>query len=186
MAKQEQKILMRKVKLYIAISLDGFIARKNGALDWLEGIPNPNKLDYGYQAFYDSIDTVLMGRVTYNEILGFGVDWPYGNCQSVVFSRNKSLKISTPKTQLINEAVTAYVHRLKQQTGKDIWLVGGGNLLTSFLNEGLVDEMIIAIAPVVIGEGLPLFPNVPQETTLELVDTTSYDTGFVSLTYRVN
>lgn len=176
---------MRKVKLYIAISLDGFIARKDGALDWLEGIPNPDKLDYGYQAFYESIDTVLMGRLTYEEILGFDVDWPYGNCQSVVFSRNADLKITTPQTQLVNGEIGSHVKELKQQTGKDIWLVGGGNLLTSFLNEGLVDEMIISIAPVIIGEGLPLFPNVPKETSLELVNSKSYDTGFVSLTYTI-
>jgi dihydrofolate reductase len=178
-------MFMRKVKLYIAISLDGFIARKNGALDWLECIPNPNQLDYGYQAFYDSVDTVLMGRLTYEEILGFDVDWPYGNCKTGVFSRNTNLKITTPQTQLINGDIKNYITELKQQAGKDIWLVGGGSLLTAFLNEGVVDEMIISIAPVIIGDGLPLFPNMPKETSLELVDSTSYDTGFVTLTYRV-
>ena len=176
---------MRKVKLYIAASLDGFIARKDGKLDWLEGIPNPDKHDYGYHAFYDSVDTVLMGRLTYSEILGFDVDWPYGNCKSAVFSKNENLEISTPNTHLINNDVKGYVNQLRQQPGKDIWLVGGGGLLTSFLNDGLIDEMIVCITPVIIGEGIPLFPNVPKETKLELIESTSYDTGFVSMSYRV-
>ena len=178
-------MLMRKVKLYIAISLDGFIARKDGALDWLEGIPNPDQLDYGYQAFYDSVDTVLMGRLTYEEILGFDVDWPYGNCKTGVFSRNPDLALTTPQTQLVSGDIKNYITELKQQEGKDIWLVGGGSLLTAFLNKSVVDEMIISIAPVIIGDGLPLFPNMPKETSLELVNSISYDTGFVTLTYRV-
>lgn len=176
---------MRKVKLYIAASLDGFIARKDGTLDWLEGIPNPNKHDYGYQAFYDSVDTVLMGRLTYSEILGFDVDWPYGNCQSVVFSKNKALDISTPDTRLVNNDIKDYVNQLKATSGKDIWLVGGGGLVTSFLNDGLIDEIILCIPPVIIGKGIPLFPDTPKETKLELIESTPYDTGFVSLTYKV-
>ena len=81
----------RKLKLYIAASLDGYIARPDGSLDWLEGLPNPKKIDYGYQKFYQSIDMVILGRVTYEEILGFGVDWPYGGCKAWVVSQNPKL-----------------------------------------------------------------------------------------------
>lgn len=176
---------MKKVKLYIATSLDGYIARKDHKLDWLDNIPHPENEDYGYQAFYDSVDTVIMGRATYEVVLGFGVDWPYPDCQSIVFSRSSEVNITTPKTQLVNEDIKTYINQLKQQEGKDIWLVGGGNLLTAFLNESLVDEIIISLTPVIIGEGIPLFPNTPKETKLKLTDCQHYSSGMVNLTYEV-
>lgn len=176
---------MKKVKLYIATSLDGFIARQNGSLDWLEGIPNPNKIDYGYDDFYDSVDTVVMGRASYEAILGFDVPWPYTNCKSIIVSRSYASQITTPNTHLVKAGLKEYITQLKQEVGKDIWLVGGGNLLTSFLNEGLVDELMVCVAPVIIGEGVPLFPNVPKETKLKLLQTTPYETGMVMLTYQV-
>lgn len=79
---------MKKTKLFIATSIDGYIARKDGTLDWLDAIPNPDQLDYGYYAFYETVDTILMGRKTYEEVLGFGVDWPYPDCKTYVVSSN--------------------------------------------------------------------------------------------------
>ncbi len=96
------KQTLKQVRLYIACSLDGFIAKKDGSLDWLDAIENPNEDDYGYNDFYSRIDTIVMGRKTYEEILGFGVEWPYNDCQTYVVS-SKDLKISTDNTTLISD-----------------------------------------------------------------------------------
>lgn len=98
-----EKLRMRKVKLYIATSLDGYIARKDGALDWLDNIPHPENEDYGYQEFYDSIDTVIMGRGTYEVVLGFDVDWPYSTCTTLVMSSTYDAPITTPNTKVVNQ-----------------------------------------------------------------------------------
>ncbi|HAS40051.1 MAG TPA: dihydrofolate reductase [Microscillaceae bacterium] len=176
---------MKKVKLYIAASLDGFIARKDHSLDWLDALPNPEKTDYGYYAFYESIDTVLMGRSTYEVILGFDVDWPYPDAQTIIFSRSSEVNITTPNTRLVNEDIKTYVTKLRQEKGKDIWLAGGGQLVTSFLNEGLIDEMIVSITPVILGEGVPLFAQTPKETKLKLTDAQHFGSGMVNVTYTV-
>ena len=174
----------RKLKLYIAASLDGYIARTDGSLDWLEGLPNPNKIDYGYQAFYQSVDTVIMGRITYEEILGFGVDWPYEACKTWVVSQNPKLETPTKDTAQITGNFKQHIDDLKKQPGKDIWLVGGGRLVTTFLNADLVDEMILFITPVILGEGIALFPGQPKEKSFELAGVQSYETGMVGLTYK--
>ena len=174
----------RKLKLYIAASLDGYIARTDGSLDWLERLPNPNKIDYGYQEFYQSVDTVIMGRITYEEILGFGVDWPYEGCKTWVISHNPKLKIPTKDTTRITGNFKQHIDDLKKQPGKDIWLVGGGRLVTTFLDADLVDEMILFITPVILGEGIALFPGQPKEKSFELSGVQSYETGMVGLTYR--
>ena len=157
---------MRKVKLYIAVSLDGYIARPNGELDWLVNLPNPNKIDHGYTEFYQTLDTTIIGRKTYQEVLGFGVDWPYSNCRTYVVSSNASTPIETPATELIDSGIIEQVRELKKEAGKDIWLIGGGELITWFINEGLVDEMTLNIIPVILGKGIPLFPGMPNETSI--------------------
>lgn len=174
----------RKVKLYIAASIDGYIARPDGSLDWLEGLPNPNKIDYGYHAFYKTIDTVIMGRITYEEVLSFDVDWPYANGKTYVVSSDRALNIKTKNTWLIPEDLVNKVTMIKDEEGKDIWLLGGGKLVTTFLNADLIDEMILFITPVILGEGIPLFPDKPKEATFELVEAKAYETGMTGLTYR--
>lgn len=174
----------RKLKLYIAASLDGYIARKDGSLDWLDGLPNPKKIDYGYHKFYQSVDTVIMGRITYEEILGFGVEWPYAGCKTWVVTQNPTLKTPTVDTKRVTGNFKQEVDKLKKQPGKDIWLVGGGQLITTFLNADLIDEMILFITPVILGEGIPLFPGQIGEKSFELSGAQSYETGMASLTYR--
>lgn len=174
---------MKNCKLYIACSIDGFIAREDGSLDWLDAIPNPDQLDYGYQSFYNSIDTIVMGRKTYEEVLGFGVDWPYPDSKTYVLS-SKSIEIKTENTYLINEPLEYKIKKWKNNKGKDIWVVGGGELISSMLDLGLIDEMLLTITPVILGSGIPLFPNNPKETKFELVKTEAFDTGFVNLTYE--
>ena len=174
---------MKKCKLFIAASLDGYIAREDGSLDWLDTIPNPDQLDHGYYPFYDSIDTILMGRKTYEEVLGFGVDWPYPDCKTYILS-SKEVAIKTENTFLINDPLKDKIHEWVNEDGKDIWVCGGGQLISSMLDLGLIDEMLISITPVILGAGIPLFPNSPKETKLKLIKSESFDTGFVNLTYR--
>lgn len=177
---------MPKVILYIAASLDGFIAKPDGNLDWLTTWPNPANLDYGYANLLKSIGTIVMGRKTYNEVLSFGIDWPYAEYETYVISNNDDLKILTPNTKLVSSGINQLIALLKDHSTKDIWLVGGGALVTSFLNDDLIDTMIITTVPVILGEGIPLFPNKPKETRWKLISVEKFDTGLVSLTYDIS
>lgn len=174
---------MKKVKLFIAASIDGYIARPDGSLDWLDRVPNPDKLDFGYYAFYDSVDTLLIGRKTYEEVLGFGVDWPYPDSKTYIISKEE-VEIKTENTFQLKGLLKEQIEMLRQEAGKDIWVVGGGVLISSILDLGLIDEMLITITPVILGEGIPLFPNKPKETQFELIKTEPFSTGFVNLTYK--
>jgi dihydrofolate reductase len=175
---------MATIHLFIASSLDGYIARPDGSLDWLEGHPNPDQLDYGYMDFLAGIDTVVMGRKTYETILGFGVEWPYGECDTYVVSRQAGLNIDSPRTEHLQVLDSEAISRLRQKSQKGIWLVGGGALITAFLNLEAIDEMLISLIPVIIGEGVPLFPGNPLETKFELVRAEPFSTGVVNLQYR--
>lgn len=168
---------MRKVKLYIAASLDGKIARKNGSVDWLPD--DPVEEDYGYPAFYDSIDTTLMGYKTYETALSFG-EWHYKDKVNYIFSRDPH-KSLIPEAQLVNENPVDFVTKFKQTVGKDIWLIGGGEIITLLHNAELIDEYIIAFIPVILGEGIELFPNITKQQNLQLTKHQAYSNGIVML-----
>lgn len=176
---------MSETVLYIATSLDGFIARPNGSLDWLTSFPQPENGDYGYNDLLNSIGTIIMGRKTYDEILAFGIDWPYTGYNTYVVTKNKSYKTKTPGTFTLNENLTTFVKNIKLKSEKDIWLVGGGELITAFINERLLDKMIISKVPVLLGDGIPLFAGKPEETKLKLINAQAFNTGLVNLTYEV-
>lgn len=169
---------MRRIKLFIASSLDSYIARPDGGIDWLfsDG-------DYGYQAFYDSIDTVVMGRKTWDLARTFG-EFPYPGKAAYVFSRSRDR--THPRAQFVAEPVGAFMRTLRAQPGLDIWLVGGGELVREFLNTGLVDDFIVSIHPIVLGAGLPLFPAPCGETRLRHVQTVPYPSGLVQIHYRAD
>ena len=175
---------MSKVKLYIAASIDGFIARKDGALDWLYALPNPNSIDHGYESFLTTIDTVILGRNTYEEILGFDVEWPYPACSAYVLTSNATLSVGTPNTQVITSLDHKELDNIKKKSEKNIWVIGGGLLITHLLNMKAIDEMIISIIPTVLGDGIPLFPNHPKETIFSLLKAESFETGVVNLHYE--
>lgn len=174
---------MNKTTLYIATSLDGKIARKDGSLDWLFSLPNPNQIDHGYADFLSNIGTTIMGRKTYNEIIGFGVDWPYQGMNSYVVTTSKDFKPTTPDTFSIATDLNDFIDNLKIGGEKDIWLIGGGQLIASFLEKKILDRMILTIIPTIIGEGIPLFPNSNEDTNWELVNVEQFETGVVNLTY---
>ncbi len=168
---------MRKVKLFIASSLDGYIAKEDGTVDWL-----PENTDSGYDQFYSSIDTVLMGKKTYEQILTFG-KFPYKDKISYVFTRNPEQKKKDENVEFTSE-VEEFTKKLISSSGKDIWLVGGSDITSTFFNLKFVDELILSVIPVVLGKGIPLFQNIKEEIKLELIKTTEYP-ELIELRYKV-
>ena len=175
---------MRKVKLYIAVSLNDKIARADGSVDWLEAISNTEKTDHGYAEFYQSVDTTILGYTTYKQILSWGIDFPYAEKKNYVFTRNQRLK-NSENVEFISKNHPDFIRQLKMEKGKDIWLVGGGQLNTLFLNEGLIDEIRVFIMPVVLSGGIELFEALPRETSLKFIETKTYSTGVVEIIYSV-
>jgi dihydrofolate reductase len=173
---------MKKIKLYITASLDGYIARHDGDLDWLMEFPNPSKEDYGYKEFFASIDTVIMGGRTYRDIMCMDVVWPYKDKATYIITRNPV--IERDNVNFITENIIETISQLRKEEGKDIWLVGGGELTTILLNQNLVDEMIITYIPVILGNGISLFPNNPKESKWSLSDSQTFENGINKITYR--
>jgi dihydrofolate reductase len=179
--------IMGKLILYIATSLNGFIARPDGNLDWLTSVPSPaSGGDYGYRELLNSINTVIMGRKTYQEVLNMGIDWPYSEFITYIASRQSDLNIQSPKTYILKDNLKETVLHLKHTSDKNIWLVGGGQLITTFIEQDLLDMMILTIVPKIIEDGIPLFAHKPKETTWKLAGVQTFDTGLVNLTYEKN
>lgn len=174
---------MKKIKLYIAASLDGYIAREDGSLDWLYELPNPDQEDYGYGDFLTTVDTIVMGRKTYEEILGFGVDWPYSDFRTLIITSQENYRVRTASTEAMSHIDQQGIDKLRAGSQKNIWLVGGGQIITEFLNLGAVDEMTISMVPRILGKGIELFPNGPRETLFDLVSAVSFESGMVNLMY---
>ncbi|AKD03078.1 dihydrofolate reductase family protein [Pontibacter korlensis] len=171
---------MRKVILYIAASLDGCIARPDGSTTWLHNEEYTlDGGDFGYSTLMQSIDTTLMGHNTYKVILGFDIPFPYTDKTNYVFSR--SSHTNTEHVEFVQEEVVSFVQRLKQQNGKDIWLIGGGQINTLLLNAGLIDEIILTYIPIILGNGVPLFPPGAQEHQVQVQEVKNYKNGFVQM-----
>ena len=172
---------MRKIIVYIAVSADGFIARPDGDIAWLDR-PRP-KGNYGMAAFYKSIDTVLMGRKTYDVALSFGQQ-SYAGKKNYIFSRSPRPS-QIADLEFTDQPVGDFVKQFRSIEGKDVWLVGGGDLIAAFLDEGLVDEFMIHVVPTFIGEGLPLVAPRHRSIELSLLKTKRYSDGIVLLHYLV-
>jgi dihydrofolate reductase len=171
----------RNTVLFIATSLDGYIATENDSLEWLFKVNGEG--DNGYSEFYKTVDTIVMGRRTYDWIIDYEQDqFPYKNKKCFVFSR--SLKGSNEFVEFVNEDTKEFVKRQKQLEGDKIWIVGGGDLILDFLKEQLIDEFIITIAPTLIGRGIPLFKKFDHEIELELIGLRSFN-QFVELHYII-
>jgi dihydrofolate reductase len=176
---------VRKIKLYIATSLNGKIAQTDGSIDWLESIPNPDQLDYGYSKFYDSVDTTIQGNTTYKQIISWGIDFPYADKKNFVFTKDQNLK-NTKYVNFVSTNHIEFTKELKNQKGKDIWLLGGGKINTLFLNNGLIDEIYVFVMPVILSDGIEIFESLPNETSLKLINTVSYPTGAIELHYKID
>ena len=172
---------MRKIIVYIATSADGYIARPDGDVAWLDR-PRP-KGNYGMAAFYKSVDTVLMGRKTYEIGLKFGQD-SYPGKKNYIFSRTRR-QSRNPEVEFVTRAVGGFARHMRKSEGKNIWLVGGGELVAAFLDEEQIDEFIIHIIPIFIGEGIPLIHPSHRSVPLTLLSSRSYSDGVVRLHYAV-
>src|SRR6266446_8663916 len=177
---------MRKIIVYIATSADGFIARKDGAVDWLD---RPRiKGDYGMGKFFKSIDTILWGRKTYDMVLRFEKEGKGGpNMRGI---RNYAFSTKPPKKvaegfEFVNEPIKKFAKRLRARKGKDIWMMGGGGIIASFLDEGAIDEFIIHMIPTFIGEGIPLIAPRHRTVPLKLISIKKFSDGVVRLHYSV-
>jgi len=172
---------MAHVVLYIATSLDGYIARKNGAIDWLSIVDRAGE-DYGYARFYRSVEAVVVGSKTYTLGLTFK-DWPYPEKKCFVFT-SRGITSDRADVEFLPTDVRAGVAAIEAQGFKRIWLVGGGALARAFLREALIDEFVVSIIPVLLGEGISLFPPPAPEAKLRLVGTSHYESGLVQVHYE--
>ena len=178
---------MRKIIVYIATSADGYIARPDGAVDWLD---RPRlKGNYGMGEFYRSIDTILWGRKTYDMALGFlqagkdGTD-SYSKVKNYAFSRHPPKKVA-PGFEFVKEPIPEFAKRLRSLAGKNIWMMGGAGIIASFLDAGAMDEFIIHVIPTLIGEGIPLIAPRHRTVPLKLMSCRSFSDGVVRLHYAV-
>jgi dihydrofolate reductase len=169
---------MRKIKLFIASSLDCYISREDGSIDWLF-----TDNDYGYLEFYNSIDTVLMGRKTYDKALEFE-EHPFKGKKSYVFSKNPTAKNKDQDIEFISDIIE-FVKHLIRLKGKDIWLVGGSDIISIFLNANLIDEVILSIHPIVLAKGIPLFRNIQTQLDLKLIKSIYYESGLIQSHYEI-
>ena len=174
----------RKVIVHIATSADGYIARSDGDLEWLTSRPAPKGF-YGMDAFMKSIDTKVLGRKTYELSLQLGAKFDSSD-RNIVFSRHSPPASAPLGVEFVNEPIGPFMSRLRQQPGKDIWLMGGGEIIASFLDERAIDEFVISVVPVFIGEGIPLIARRHRHVPLDLLSNERFDDGLVQLHYRVN
>lgn len=171
-----------KVSVYIAVSLDGFIARRNGDIDWLTG--GGSSEEYGYAEFMSDIDHVVMGRNTFEKVLTFG-GWHYQKKVIVLTSRDLTLAPElTGKAEALHLPPRGLIRELEGRNSRHIYL-DGGVTIQRFLREGLVNEMTITTIPILIGEGLSLFGKLEGDIILELLKSESFKNGFVQNKYKV-
>jgi dihydrofolate reductase len=176
---------MRKVILYIACSLNGKIAKSDGSVDWLNEISNPDKNDFGYSDFYNSVEVTIQGYRTYKQIESWGIEFPYKKTTNYVFTRNKFL-LNNQNVRFISENHADFVRNLKNETGKNIWLVGGSQLNAFFLQENLLDEIRIFIMPVIVENGIDVTDELPNNVPLHIKYSKTHTNGVVELHYKVN
>ena len=171
----------RKVVLYIAESLDGFIAKEDNDISWLSIVEKTNE-DYGYNDFVNTIDTVIMGRKTYEKVLSFGIEFPHKFKKCYVLSR--TLEGTNENVQFYDGNINELIKILKSESGKSIFVDGGAEVVREFRNENLIDEYIISIIPVLLGKGIRLFKDADMENKLKLIESKVFDSGLVQLRYE--
>jgi dihydrofolate reductase len=173
---------MGDVTLYIATSVDGYIADEDGAVDWLEELGSEGSDETGgFSAFLESVDCLVMGSTTYQQVLGFG-EWPYGEKPTYVFTHG-DLSPATEAVEFVDGDVAAVASEL-ERAHDHVWLVGGAHLAQSFLRERRIDDLRLFLAPILLGGGIRLFDDGYDRQRLRLVDTASDDGGIVEHHYE--
>lgn len=181
----QKQLKMKKQNLvFIAQSLDGYIADKNGGLEWLESVPNPDKLDMGYSAFTNKIDAIIMGRTTFETVCSFGIDWPYTKPVFVLSNSIKSLEQKLEsKVKIVNGSLSTVLETINKE-GYNKLYIDGGQVIQSFLKEDLIDEIIITTIPILLGGGHSLFGDLDQHMSFDLAKSEIFLDTIVQNTYR--
>lgn len=160
-----------KNNVFIATSIDGYIADKNGEIDWLDAIPGLKDIDTGYDAFMSEIDALVMGRVTFETVNGFDMDWPYQKPVFVLSTTMTQIPVELKgKVQLVKGTLENIVKKIHQEGYHNLY-IDGGNLIQSFLRADLIDEMIITVIPILLGGGHPLFGKLTTRLDFECQET---------------
>lgn len=174
---------MRKLKYHVAITLDGFIAHTDHTVHGF--VEEGEHMTDSFASLKNDYDIVLMGRRTYEFGFQFGVTNPYPWLRQYVISRSMAHNPDAI-VELVSENIFEFVRELKEEDGKDIYLCGGAELAACFLEEGLIDEIVVKLNPVVFGTGIPLFSGTAKQAALELMTSKVYENGVMLLNYRVN
>lgn len=171
----------RKVILYIATSLDGYIASPDDNLEFLSVVEQEGE-DYGYAQFIESVDTVIVGRKTYDKVLSMGFDFPHSDKESYIITRTP--KPATGKIEFYTGDLKNLILKLKKQEGKNIFVDGGAEVVNLLLKDNLIDEFCISIIPVLLGDGIRLFQDNRPELPLKFVRSESFKSGLVQVWYQ--
>lgn len=171
----------RKVILYIATSLDGYIAQPNDDLSFLS-IAEQEGQDYGYADFIKSVDAVIVGRKTYDKVISMGFDFPHADKDAYIITRTPKPNIGSVK--FYTGDLKSLVNRLKLETGKNIFCDGGAEIVNELLKDNLIDEFIISVIPILVGNGTKLFKDGRPVQKLELISVKSFDKGLTQLHYK--
>ena len=174
---------MRKISLFIAASIDGYIAKPNDDLSFLKIVEKEGE-DYGYANFTDTIDTVIIGRKTYDYVLKEIGPSHYDNGQRDVYVITRNERSPVGRTTFYTWDLTTLVDRLKSEQGKNIYCDGGAEVINKLLKHDLIDEYIISIVPILLGNGTRLFKDGRPEQTLEFITAKTFETGLTQLHYK--
>ena len=179
----KRKMDMRRICLFIAMSLDGYIADSQGSVDWLEGHGNDRENIDSYAVFAKNIDTVLMGWNTYHQIVTelSPNKWVYDHFTTYVFTHRE--RQSSEKVRFTNEQPSTLVKELLRERGKDVWICGGANIIQQLVREDVIDRYYITVVPTILGSGIRLFGRNEHEIKLRLLKTQTYD-GMTDLIYE--
>ncbi|WP_281612551.1 dihydrofolate reductase family protein [Flammeovirga sp. SubArs3] len=176
---------MRKIISFVTMSIDGKIANSKGSTEWLEDLQKETHEEYGFTEFYQGIDTTIMGNTTYQKLKNSGKEFPYKGKINYVITKNTETK-KDDNVDFIADDVMGTIRSLKNQpSDKDIWLIGGGKVNALLQDNGLIDELRLFIAPIVLGNGVPLFSPFGKTTTFELTFCKNHPSGIVEMHYHV-
>lgn len=160
---------MKKNSVFIATSIDGYIADKNGNIDWLNSIPNPDNEDMGYAEFTNDIDALVMGRTTFETVCGFDMNWPYSKPVFVLSTTLNEIPESHKEKAFLVKGTLEEILNQIHEKGYHKLYIDGGTIIRNFLNADLIDEMIITTIPILLGGGSRLFSKLPNELNFELI-----------------
>lgn len=177
----DQINMSRKLILYIATSLDGYIAQPNDDLSFLSIVEQEGQ-DYGYADFVKTVDTVIVGRKTYDKVIAMGFEFPHADKDAYIITRTP--KKSSGSVYFYTEDLKLLVEKLKSENGKNIYCDGGAEIVNELLKADLIDEFIISVIPILVGNGTKLFNDGRPEMKLELVSVKSFDKGLIQMHYK--